>query len=355
MSAKATFWVWKIIENLNSTQKLVLLRLADHANEDGIAWPGKDSLARSCCMSKRTVDQAITHLEGLQLITIQKRISDSGKQGSNVYALNYHQTGLFTEGVQDLHRCKNNTGAENRKNGVQMSHGGGAKSSPESTNESIKESSNNASPENSGEGVTVEEYKSKKGRNVSGPVLARFRRFMDVFNWPKGQADAADAWLDLELAGVPRGHMEIICYGAAREAENRKNILEKGNTPIMAASWLAGRRYEDYLEQYRQIEAMAEKENVPVTRKSSAGNRSRSSKPSIVFNGESFTCQIKDSCDEIWWETWDGITSMASAYEITRHSTNDDKDLLNQLIIAMKDDGKEPPAGMLKKWGHMIK
>jgi len=137
MSAKASFWAWSI-DGLNMAEKLVLVRLADHANDQGICWPGKDTLAKVCCMSKRTVDAAIAGLEAAQLISVSRRTTEAGKNRSNVYELHLDQGELFSSadsaGVQNPQDCKSS------KLGVQILQGEGANPAPESTTESKTES-----------------------------------------------------------------------------------------------------------------------------------------------------------------------------------------------------------------------
>lgn len=49
--------------SLPQTQKMVLLALADQANDQGIAWPHIGSLAKRCGITKRAVFEALAQLE----------------------------------------------------------------------------------------------------------------------------------------------------------------------------------------------------------------------------------------------------------------------------------------------------
>jgi Helix-turn-helix domain len=137
MSAKATAWAWSI-EGLGMADKIVLLRLADHANDQGICWPGKDTLAKVCCASKRTVDAAIANLEAAKLISVQRRRTEQGKNKSNMYELHLDQGDLFSSAnsavVQNLQDCKSSN------LGVQNLQGEGAAFAPESPIEPKTES-----------------------------------------------------------------------------------------------------------------------------------------------------------------------------------------------------------------------
>ena len=48
---------------VNATDKIVLLALADHANDDGYCWPGNTSLQQKCGLSERAVRTAMQSLE----------------------------------------------------------------------------------------------------------------------------------------------------------------------------------------------------------------------------------------------------------------------------------------------------
>lgn len=86
-------------------------------------------------------------------------------------------------------------------------------------------------------------YLTKRKRKLTGQSLEDFNRFWKAFGYPRGKAEAADAWLDIRDA--TNGTVEAIIEAAAREAERRHNIIAQGRTPKMAQGWLSGRRWED--------------------------------------------------------------------------------------------------------------
>jgi len=85
------------------------------------------------------------------------------------------------------------------------------------------------------------EYKSKKSRTLSGETLLRFLDFWAAFSYPKGKAEAADAWLDV----YNPEEFETIVEAAKIEAAGRQGIIDRGGTPKFAQGWLSGRRWED--------------------------------------------------------------------------------------------------------------
>ncbi|MFT4056740.1 MAG: helix-turn-helix domain-containing protein [Novosphingobium sp.] len=67
MSIKIMSAVWEM--NLDASQKIVLLALADAANDEGHCWPGMASLAKKCSKSERTVQAMLSALETAGHIT----------------------------------------------------------------------------------------------------------------------------------------------------------------------------------------------------------------------------------------------------------------------------------------------
>lgn len=62
MSIKLMSEIWQH-SPAKGTRLLLLLAIADHANDEGIAWPGVESLARKCRMSSRNVQYLLRELE----------------------------------------------------------------------------------------------------------------------------------------------------------------------------------------------------------------------------------------------------------------------------------------------------
>jgi hypothetical protein len=132
MSIKAMNWAWSV-RGLRPAEKLVLMKLADHSNDDGTCWPGKASLSENCEISKRTTDAVILRLQDLGLIKVQKRPGEDGRHKSNLYFLNVAQLDLFAgEGariapVQDGVKMGVNSAPESSFNHQKKS---GAKTAP---------------------------------------------------------------------------------------------------------------------------------------------------------------------------------------------------------------------------------
>lgn len=67
MSIDATRWAWTAPVN-NSSQRLVLLSLADRASDEHTAWPSIERLAKDTVLDKKTVQKVILELIDLGLI-----------------------------------------------------------------------------------------------------------------------------------------------------------------------------------------------------------------------------------------------------------------------------------------------
>jgi len=85
MSFQAMAWAVKIKAD-SSISKLLLLLIANYANEKGEAYPSQEHLAKLCQCSTRSVVRHIKKLEKDKFITIRKE--KNGAYGFNLYKLN---------------------------------------------------------------------------------------------------------------------------------------------------------------------------------------------------------------------------------------------------------------------------
>ncbi|HBA34861.1 MAG TPA: hypothetical protein DCZ12_12070 [Gammaproteobacteria bacterium] len=68
----------------HSGRKLVLIKLADNANDDGVCWPSYQNIADHCEMGRSTVKQHIKTLEKDGFLTVAER---NGGRSSNKFQL----------------------------------------------------------------------------------------------------------------------------------------------------------------------------------------------------------------------------------------------------------------------------
>lgn len=85
MSIAAMNWAWA--QALPPSSKLVLMALADAADEVGECFPRVRVIAKKCCVSERTVQRVIKEFERDNVLIVEKRKRDDGAQTSNLYQL----------------------------------------------------------------------------------------------------------------------------------------------------------------------------------------------------------------------------------------------------------------------------
>jgi hypothetical protein len=80
LSVRASTWAWEQIRALKLAkgEALVLLRIADHADSEGLCWPGVDGLAEYCG-DESTVRRALKGLERRELLERSPRQQAEGR------------------------------------------------------------------------------------------------------------------------------------------------------------------------------------------------------------------------------------------------------------------------------------
>ena len=73
MSIRQMSLVWRLPAAVTPTTRLVLLKLADHADSDGICWPGTKHIARDTGLSDRTVRRTMRTCERMGLVESEAR------------------------------------------------------------------------------------------------------------------------------------------------------------------------------------------------------------------------------------------------------------------------------------------
>ncbi|HEO9032523.1 TPA: helix-turn-helix domain-containing protein [Serratia marcescens] len=77
----------------NPLRKLVLLKLADNASDQGECWPSVPYIAEQCEISERSVQNHIQQLVKDGLVRIEKRLAENGLNRSNVYHITLSASG----------------------------------------------------------------------------------------------------------------------------------------------------------------------------------------------------------------------------------------------------------------------
>lgn len=152
----------------NPARKLVLLKLADNANDDGICFPSYQYIADKCEMSKRS---AISHIDDLIKMGFVTKKARKNKDGSsaNLYLLHLEQ------GSE-----KSALGGENISLGSEKSALGGSEKSAPITSHSFNLSINRVSDdENSANAERTDENKKTSKREK---ISVDYQGVMDAWN-----------------------------------------------------------------------------------------------------------------------------------------------------------------------------
>ncbi|WP_038258089.1 helix-turn-helix domain-containing protein [Xenorhabdus bovienii] len=75
----------------NPLRKLVFIKLADNANDQGECWPSVPHIAEECEMSERSVQNHIKQLVKQGFVSVATRKTNSGLNQSNIYYLNLNK------------------------------------------------------------------------------------------------------------------------------------------------------------------------------------------------------------------------------------------------------------------------
>lgn len=86
MSHAVSSWAWSQ-KCASTSQKLVLVKLADSANDDGVCWPSLRTLERDLGMTRSTVARHVKSLGAAGLLTVEERRHADGGLRSNLYHL----------------------------------------------------------------------------------------------------------------------------------------------------------------------------------------------------------------------------------------------------------------------------
>jgi Helix-turn-helix domain len=122
---------------LTTMQKLVLISLADQANDEGATWPSVATLSQRVCAAERSVQNAIRDLSKLKLVHVERRQRRNGSSTSNLYTIDRKACRSFVGGVPDVREggaavapSERVGGARNLRGGVQDVREGGAAVAP---------------------------------------------------------------------------------------------------------------------------------------------------------------------------------------------------------------------------------
>ena len=199
----------------NPLRKLVLVKLADNASDQGECWPSYQHIADQCEIDRSTVRKHIKHLADQGLLRIENREGPKGNS-SNLYFLTLGGVGQNSTPV----------GPESTGVGPQPTGGVG----PESTRTSH----------------SSEPVKEPKTLCTSEVELAQaFEAFWKLYPNKKSKKDARKAWDKLKPSAELRLTL-MTTLGSHRLS--RDWTKDDGQYVPMASTWLNGERWTDVLK-----------------------------------------------------------------------------------------------------------
>lgn len=102
MSVRIMANVWEH-PGINSTQKIVLLALADWANDEGMCWPSIQRIADKCCLTTRAVQKALRAMEEMGLLRYEDGVHKSRTYWISLPVNHVHPRTTFTPPLNDVH------------------------------------------------------------------------------------------------------------------------------------------------------------------------------------------------------------------------------------------------------------
>lgn len=192
----------------NPLRKLVLIKLADNASDQGECWPSYQHIADQCEIGRSTVKLHIRELEKAGLLRREYRRKGELNQ-SNVFHLSLDGGAASALG-----------------GGAGDNPGGGAGAAPRTSH-------------------SYEPVKEPKILRASEAELAEaFEVFWKLYPKKKGRQEAARAWAKLKPSEELRQTL-ITALGQQRVSEDW--IKDRGRYIPNASTWLNGERWTDEL------------------------------------------------------------------------------------------------------------
>ncbi|WP_434575024.1 helix-turn-helix domain-containing protein [Pseudomonas sp. Z3-6] len=198
----------------NPLRKLVLIKLADNASDQGECWPSYQHIADQCEIGRSTVKLHIRELEKAGLLRREYRRKGELNQ-SNVFHLSLDGGAASAPGG----------GARDNPPGAGDNPGGGAGAAPRTSHsyEPVKEPKPTVIPD-----------------GVEG-----FEQFWKLYPKKKGRKDAAKAWAKLKPNDELR---QTLITALGRHCLSEDWTKDSGRYIPNASTWLNGERWTDELK-----------------------------------------------------------------------------------------------------------
>ena len=172
--------VWDTKRYFTSAEKLVLLKIADCAADDGShAYPSHNYIASECSLSRRAVIKILNRLYDDGIVSKQTRYEPEGDQTSNYYTINVELLKQIANNARDceqvvhkpcITRAQPVRGSERGTRGVvNHVHGGSELRSPNTSIDPSYDPSNNI------KGAQQKNFKEDEGGILAIQIVSALR------------------------------------------------------------------------------------------------------------------------------------------------------------------------------------
>lgn len=220
-----TFWTWCLMKATRHPAK-TMVGFQEVELEPGQLIFGRKAAAEELKMSEQTIRTCLKNLEKSKNLTIK-----STNKFSVISITNWdiYQSSEIEINHQTNQRLTINSPSTNHKQEVKKLRS--------------KELNTLSASGDADQPHSTAFYLTKKKRKLTGKRLETFELFWKAFAYPKGKAEAADAWMD--IPELRNGLVAEIVEAAEKEAANRHKTIAAKMTPKWAQGWISGRRWED--------------------------------------------------------------------------------------------------------------
>lgn len=212
MSIHCSSWAWR--QQLSATDKLVLLALSDHANdEDFSCWPSLTHLARKCGLNRSTIKRVLKRLEDSKYLVRYNR-----GRATTVYTLFFNAD---SNHVRKEPRSAVHLGAQDKKARRNESDEVGAQCATEPSTEPLKKHQDSAY-------VTVSGTSAPSGFDDYWAVVPRKVK----------RKDAQAVWKRQKLDSLADQIIADVKYRLANDDRWRQGYIPDPPTYLRQERWM---------------------------------------------------------------------------------------------------------------------
>ncbi|MDG2168086.1 MAG: hypothetical protein P8L44_09205 [Opitutales bacterium] len=237
---KPEFWKHEDLAGYSRETRLVAISLLNYSDDEGY-FNANLRLMRGELfpLDEESFDlaQCLNDLEEIEYIRIYES-NPPGRRFGKVVNFNKHQRIDRPSGSKIKDKCNFSETSTNGRKRVDED------STLERNREQGTEGKDLTAPEVPKTKLSLNPYKSRRGRVLDGNQLKAFLDFWNAFDFKKNKAEAADAWID--LGDLAAEDLERINIAAKAEASERPELRRRNQNYRQAANWLAARPWEDY-------------------------------------------------------------------------------------------------------------